>query len=159
MDNKLEPEHQWLQQLVGSWEFVAESSMGPDQPPMKSGGRETVRMLGDLWSIGEGEGQMPNGETGYTMMTIGYNPVTKRFVGSWVGSMMSHLWIYDGFLDQDRKVLTLESDCPDFSDETKLIKYRDIIEIKEANTRTLTSAMLGADGKWTEFMTATYTRT
>ncbi len=158
MDVKPEQEHQWLQQLVGSWEFVAEAHMGPDQPPMKSAGRETVRMLGELWSIGEGEGEMPDGNTGYTMMTLGYNPGTKRFVGSWVGSMMAHLWIYDGFLDDDRRILTLESDGPDFSNEGNLIKYRDVIEIIDENTRTLRSSSIDAEGNWTEFMKATYTR-
>ena len=152
------PEHQWLKQLVGDWEFVAEASMGPDQSPMKSSGSETVRMLGELWSVGEGQGEMPDGETGYTMMTIGYNPATKRFWGSWVGSMMTHLWIYDGFLDDDRKVLTLEAEGPDFSNEGKYIKYRDIIEIIDSNTRTLRSASIDAEGNWNEFMKATYTR-
>ncbi|TXT39001.1 MAG: ribulose kinase [Planctomycetota bacterium] len=54
-------EHQWLQRLVGEWTFEAECSMGPDQPPMKSTGSEVVRSLGGLWTIGEGQGEMPDG--------------------------------------------------------------------------------------------------
>ena len=48
-------EHQWLQQLVGKWTSETECSMGPDQPAMKTNGKETVRSLGGLWTIGEGE--------------------------------------------------------------------------------------------------------
>ena len=52
---KVEPqkEHQWLQKLVGTWSHEGECMMGPDQPPMKSSGSETVRSLGGLWTVGE----------------------------------------------------------------------------------------------------------
>lgn len=35
-------EHQWLQKLVGEWTYESEALMGPDQPPVKSTGTETV---------------------------------------------------------------------------------------------------------------------
>ena len=38
-------------------------------------------------------------------------------------------------------------------------KYKDVIEIKSADHRILTSFFLGDDGKWQEFMTAHYQRT
>ena len=44
---------------------------------------------------------------GTTLMTLGYDPRKKRFVGTFVGSMMTNLWIYDGELDKDERVLTL----------------------------------------------------
>jgi len=53
------PEHQWLQQLVGEWTFETECSMGPDQPPIKNAGRETVRSLGGFWTIGNGNSEDP----------------------------------------------------------------------------------------------------
>lgn len=55
------PQHRWLQQLIGEWEFTSECSCGPDAPPLKSKGSERVRTLGDLWVIGEGGGEMPGG--------------------------------------------------------------------------------------------------
>jgi hypothetical protein len=53
---KAEPqkEHDWLLNFVGEWTYEGECSMGPDQPPMKSGGSETVRALGSLWVVGDG---------------------------------------------------------------------------------------------------------
>lgn len=157
---KAEPqdEHRWLQQLVGRWTFESEASMGPGQPPMKSSGKETVRSLGGLWVVADGEGQMPEGGTADMMMTLGYDPKKGRFVGTWVGSMMTLMWAYDGFLDADRKVLTLEAEGPSFADESKTAKYRDIITLESADHRTLTSRALGEDGNWTEFMTAHYRR-
>jgi hypothetical protein len=37
-------------------------------------------------------------------------------------------------------------------------KYKDTIEIKSADHRTLSSSILGSDGKWQQFMTSHYRR-
>jgi hypothetical protein len=101
---------------------------------------------------------MPGGGIGITQMTLGYDPLKKRFVGTFIGSMMTHLWIYDGVLDAAGKVLTLDTEGPSFTDPTKMIKYQDIIEIKNADYRILSSQTLGEDGQWHPFMTAHYRR-
>lgn len=151
--------HRWLMQLVGEWDLEADAVMGPDQPPQKMYGKETVRPLGDLWIIAEGEGEMPaGGDVGYTRMTLGYDPNLGRFVGSWVGSMMTNQWIYEGELDAARKVLPLNTQGPAFDDQSKLGQFRDIIEIVGPNERLLRSEHLGPDGKWQQFMTARYRR-
>jgi hypothetical protein len=72
---------------------------------------------------------------------------------------MTHLWIYDGELDAAGKVLTLAAEGPSFTDQTKMAKYKDVIEIKSDDHRILTSHALGEDGNWTHFMTADYRRT
>jgi hypothetical protein len=151
-------EHQWLDQLVGEWTYENESVMGPDQPPMKFTGTDSVRSLGGLWAICEGRGDMPGGGTGYMIMTIGYDPATKRYVGSFIGSMMTHMWIYDGELDAAGKVLTLNAEGPSFSPEGGMANYQDIIEIVSPDHRILRSQFQNADGSWTQFMTAHYRR-
>src|SRR4030095_5276604 len=88
-------EHEWLTRLVGDWTMEAECSMGPDQPPMKSKAKETVRSIGGLWIVGEGIGSMPDGGPAITQITLGYDPTAKRFVGAWIGSMMTHMWLYN----------------------------------------------------------------
>ena len=61
MHAKPQKEHKWLEKLVGEWTSVAEMSMSPGEPPMKFNGTETVRPLGGLWILGEGEMEMPGG--------------------------------------------------------------------------------------------------
>ncbi len=151
-------EHHWLQQLVGEWTYEIEGTCEPGKPPEKSQGSESVRSLGGLWVLCEGRGDMPGGGVASTLMTLGYDPGKERYVGTWIGSMMDHLWIYDGTLDTARKALTLNSEGPSFSAEGKLAQYRDVIEFKSDDHRVLTSHVLGEDGTWHGFMTAHYRR-
>jgi hypothetical protein len=152
-------QHEWLQKLVGKWTYESECPMGPDKPVAKVKGSETVRSLGDAWVLCEGEGEMPGGGTGLMLMTLGYDPEKARFVGTWVGSMMNNLWVYEGELDASGNVLTLNSEGPDFTTKGKTAKYQDTIEITGPDTRTLTSRSPGPDGQWVQFMKATYRRT
>lgn len=161
---KAEPQeqHKWLSKLVGNWTIESDCQMGPDDKPMKTKGKESVRMLGDLWIVCEGEMEAPTGEVGKTMMTLGYDPKKKHFVGTWVGSMMHNMWVYEGDLDSAKKVLPLNTVGPDFlsgeKDSNKEAKYQDIIEIVDNDNRILRSQVQGADGKWVQIMTAHYKR-
>jgi hypothetical protein len=158
MNAEPQKEHQWLQKLVGDWSFENECIMGPDQPPSKHTGTETVRSIGGLWTIGEGSLAGPDGGTMTSIMTLGYDPQAKRFVGTFIASMMTYLWIYNGSLDAAGKVLTLDAEGPDFSGGPNLVKYQDSIEFVNDDHRILRSQLLGPDGKWNHFMTAHYRR-
>ena len=151
-------EHRWLQKFVGDWVYEGECLMGPDQPPEKNTGTESVRAIGELWIMGEGKGEMPGGEPATMFLTVGYDPQQKKYVGSWIGSMMTHLWVYEGALDESGKILTLESDGPDFVIEGKTARYRDTFEFASDDHRILRSSVRGDDGSWTTFMTSHYRR-
>jgi hypothetical protein len=151
-------EHHWLQKLVGDWTSEMEANMGPDQPPMKSQGTESVRSIGGLWIVAEGRGDMPDGQPATMIMTLGFEPRTGRYQGTWIGSMGNYLWVYDGELDAAGKVLTLNAEGPSFENPEQLKKYKDVIELKSDDHRILTSHLLGDDGKWCQFMTAHYRR-
>ena len=157
---KAEPqkEHQWLQQLVGDWTSEAEMAMGPGQPSTKSYGTERVRMVGGVWMVGEGEGEMPGGGTATMIMTLGYDVQRKKYLGTWIGSMMAYMWHYDGEMDASGRILTLSAEGPSMAGDGTMAKYQDIIEIKSKDHRTLSSRVLGPDGTWNHFMTAHYRR-
>jgi hypothetical protein len=153
-------EHLWLNKLLGEWAYEHDCSPAPDQPKEKFKGTETVRSLGGLWVVCEGSGNMPGGGTANTMLTLGYDPARQRYVGSWVGSMMTHMWTYEGALDPSGRVLTLNTEGPNFTPgATGLAKYQDVIEFLSDDHRTLTSRTLAPDGSWNTFMTAHYRRT
>src|SRR5262245_18998495 len=125
---------------------------------MKCTGAESVRSLGGLWTLGEGKSEMPGGAVAETLMTLGYDPAKGRFVGSFVGSMQTYLWPYDGALDKTGKKLILDAEGPSLTDESRMIKYQDTIEFINPDHRTLSSQFLGDDGEWVMFMTAHYRR-
>jgi Protein of unknown function (DUF1579) len=151
-------EHFWLQKLVGQWTIESECVMGPDQPPMKMTGREVVRSFGKLWTIGEGSSDTPEGGTCESIMTLGYDPQAKHFVGTFIASIMTHLWPYNGLLDASGRALTLNSIGPSFTGDGTMANYQDIIEFLSDDHRTLTAKVQAADGSWSQFMKSDYRR-
>jgi hypothetical protein len=151
-------QHRWLAKLVGDWTYESDCEAGPDQPEQKLTGTERVTGLGDLWVVCNGQGEMPGGGVARMMMTLGYDPARQKFVGTWVGSMMTHLWVYEGVLDAAQKVLTLSASGPSFADPTKTGQYQDVIEFQGDDHRTLTSRARKDDGTWAPFMVVHYRR-
>ncbi len=153
-----QPQHRWLRRLVGEWTYESDVPAQGNQPAHKVTGVERVRAIGDLWVVGEAQGEMPGAGIATSIITLGYNTDTKRFVGSWIGSMMTHLWVYDGELNAAEKVLTLTSQGPSMAGDGTLSTYQDIIEFKSDNHRVLTARVRQADGTWQQFMTMEYRR-
>ncbi len=153
---KPQKEHAWLHKMVGEWVAEGEGVMEPDQPPMKWTGTESVRSLGGLWVLAEGRGADPEDETATTLMTLGYDPQKQRFVGTFIGAMMTNLWVYEGVLDADERLLTLDTEGP--TAEGKMAKFQDIVEFVSDDHRILSSRLLGEDGQWRQVMTTHYRR-
>lgn len=149
-------EHEWLQRLVGRWTYEADCVMGPDQPPEKTSGEWNVRPLGGFWVIADGVGTSPDGETHHSVLTVGHDPQTKRFTGTFIASMMSKLWIYDGEFDSEGR-LVLAAMGPSFTGEGEAL-YHDVIELQGDDRFRFYARVQGADGGWTEFMSADYRR-
>jgi hypothetical protein len=159
MQAQPQKEHQWLKRLVGEWTYEVESTGGPAAGPEKSTGVESVRSVGELWVVAEGQGQMPGGGAAQTMLTLGYDPQKKQYVGTWLGSMMTHLWVYQGEVDGAGKTLTLDTEGPSMVAEARMAKYRERIEFESDDHRIFSSQMLTDDGQWRTIMTAHYRRT
>ena len=155
---KPQQEHEWLQQLVGDWDVEGECLMGPDQPPAKTTGTCSTRSLGGLWFLSEGSGEMPGGGTADSIITLGYDPQKQRYVGSFVASMMTHLWLYEGTLDASGKVLTLNAEGPSMAGDGSMAPYQDMVTIESKDHWILSSQAKGPDGQWFKFMTAHYRR-
>ena len=154
MTAEVRDEHRWLSKLVGEWTF---EGPGPAEGQTFVG-TEVVRPLGEIWVQCEGHGACgPEDGDSITMMTLGFDPARGRFQGTWIGSMMTHLWVYDGELDAASNTLTLESEGPNMSGEG-MGKYRDVIQFLSDDHRTLTSHTQGEDGSWAPFMTMHYHR-
>ena len=158
MKADLRPEHAWLEQLVGEWRYRGTCAIDDKGTEVIMEGREAVRSLGGAFVIGEGVVAMPDGEEARTLLTIGFDPKTGRFTGSWAGSMMTHFWIYDGWLDEAKRTLILESPGPSFAGDGGTSLYRDCFEIVGPDEKILHARVQEPDGTWREFMTSRYVR-
>jgi hypothetical protein len=98
---KPQAQHQWLDQLIGDWNIEHQCQM-PDGSISMTHGKMTCRTLGGMWLISESEGVSPEGESWSSILTVGFDPVLGRYVGTFVGSMMPNIWYYQGQLDESQ---------------------------------------------------------
>jgi len=158
MATKPVKEHEWLQQFVGDWRIETEMWMGPGQPTMRTDGTESVKSVGGLWAFGQGHSKMPDGKAMENYWTLGYDVSFKEYRGCWFASVSSHLWKQTGTLSADGKRMTLDCVGPNMVVDGETANYRDVVEVVDANHRTLTSYGPGETGEWQVYMKSTYTR-
>ena len=154
--SKPQKEHEWLQQLTGEWETETEIVVEPGKPPQKMKGSESNRAIGGYWVHSEHKGTA-DGVPFTGILTLGYDAEKKKYVGTWIDSMTSILWHYQGVVDAAGKILTLDAEGPDMEHSGKTAKFRETIEVKSKDQKVFTSA-IEKDGKWLTFLTSTYTR-
>jgi len=147
-------EHHWLQQLTGEWDTEVEAVVEPGQLPKQSKGTESIRPVGGYWVLSEIQGTCPIKNTPFTsFLTLGYDQDQAEFVGTWVDSMSSYLWKYEGTLDPARNALTLETEGPCPMAPEKHSRFREVIELKDKDHKVLTMSIQGADGGWVTMVT------
>ncbi len=150
-------EHEWLKQFVGEWEFEAETFMAPGQAPVKSTGTESTVAVGGYWILAQAKGTY-QGMPLSTAFTVGYDSQKKKYIGTWVDSFTSFLWIYDGSVDESGKTLTLNTEGPSPITPGKNGKYRETTEFKGKDERVFTSSFLDEKDQWQKLMSITYKR-
>lgn len=144
--------HQWLSRLEGTWENVMECRMGPDAEVERTTARMTCRMLGGLWLIAESLSESPEGPPFVSIMTVGYDPKKERYVGTFVASMMTFMWHYEGELDAEANKLPLHCRGPKF-DGSGMTDYCDTITIVSDDEWHFDGAFKGEDGQWQSLTT------
>lgn len=147
----------FLEGLVGEWSIEHEVVPGPGQEPVRFGGRESARLLGGRWLVAEGTREV-GGRTMTSILTVGYDSSRGYFVATYVDEMQGRLWMYEGSLDADERVLTLETEGPFMGDPNHLVPFRHVIERTEDGRWLTRTSILGPDGEWFEFGRSAYHR-
>lgn len=150
-------EHLWLKRFVGQWETATEIFMEPGNPPVHGKGSEQVKAVGDYWILSAGQGEMLGNTMNY-VMSLGFDPIAKKYTGTWIDSMTSHLWHYVGTLDAGGNILTLEAEGPCPKRPGEMTKFKDITEFKDGNHHTFVSMVQESDGQWTKVASGTARR-
>ncbi len=144
-------EHNWVQQYVGEWDVTSETTLEPGAEPMKMISTESARSIGPLWILDEGSADTEGGAFS-SVLTLGYDPEKKSFVGTWIDSVTPFLWTFAGQLDDEKKVLLLETEGPRWGEMGTSAKYRERHEFLSADHRTTASSIQNEDGSWFTFL-------
>ena len=145
-------EHEWLQRLAGEWEADLEVTAAPGQPPLKLKSTETTRPIGKLWILTQGETALPAMPFARAL-TLGYDTAKKKYVGTWVDSNSTYIGRYEGEMDAAGKTLTLAGEIPHPYDNVRLVKVREVIELKSPDEKVVTTSLQGDDGNWFTLVT------
>lgn len=151
MFDKPTKEHEFFNDMIGRWTFEHACTAAEDQPTASNIGKAIAKSYGGLWLIIECEGIAEPMGRWFSQFTLGYDPHKKKYHGTFVGSMMSHLWLYQGQVDDSGKRLVLDVQGPKMEGEG-LANYQDIFEIVDRDHWILRSQIQGDDGTWTQFM-------
>lgn len=107
--------HQLLSGLEGCWTTHTKAWMGGDKPPVESSGTcEQKMILGGRYLQQEYAGEMM-GEPFRGINLIGFDNQRQRFVSTWIDTMSTGIYYFEGPAGADGKTISQESryDDPD----------------------------------------------
>ncbi|MEQ8849342.1 DUF1579 domain-containing protein [Botrimarina sp.] len=146
------PEHELLQRFVGEWVVQSECVMEPGAAPVESRGTVSSQPLGERWVVNRM--RMHDGPTKVTgLQTIGYDSNKSKYVGTWVDTMLDHLWVYEGDYDEASQTLTLNTTGPNLMGGGETTLYRDSYRFVDGDHIESRSEAQGEGGEWVTFMT------
>ena len=133
-------EHELLKKDVGTWKAACKMWEIPGQPPMEFEGVETNRLLGGFWVISEFKGSMP-GMTYEGSGSFGYDPESKKYVGTWVSNIEATMSRMQGTYDEKTKTLTMVSQKMNDGQGGK-IQSKNVVVYQDENTRVMTMYLM-----------------
>jgi hypothetical protein len=139
-------EHEALKVFEGEWTFQGKFFMDPAQPPMEMNGSETSKMILNGWYLNSEVKSTFAGAPFEGRWTMTYSVLKKKYQASWIDSMMGHVFVSEGDVDATGKIFSLSGEGFD-PQTSKPIKERWVVEVKDADTHTMTFHSTGADGK------------
>jgi hypothetical protein len=148
--------HKMLASMAGSWKTKTKSWMEPNKPPMESTGTcEQKMLLGGRFLQQEFTGEMM-GRTFTGIGVTGYDNHTKKYVSTWIDSMGTAIYFFEGTASADGKIITQENRYDDPVNGP--MKWRSVTRIVDDNTQVF--EMYGTDkkGKEEKMMEIIYTR-
>jgi hypothetical protein len=149
--------HKLLHKDVGTWDATMKIWMQEDGEPLESKGSETNELLpGGMWLISRYNGDfagMPFTGVG----TVGYDPVEKKYIGTWVDTISPHLTILKGDYDPETKTMTTTAEGRDF-ESGEVMQSRHVSRYLDDNTRTFEMHAKDRGGKERKIMEIAYKR-
>jgi hypothetical protein len=148
--------HKRLASLAGSWTTKTRAWMEPDKPPMEGTGICEQKMLLD----GRYLQQEYTGEMMGSMFTginvIGYDNYTKKYVSTWIDSMSTGIYCFEGTASANGKTITQKTS---YNDPVRgPMVWRSVVRIVDSNTLKYEMYLTPKRGKEEKMMEMTVSR-
>ena len=148
-------EHKHLAQEAGVWDADVKFWMDPSAEPQVSKGVETNTMVGGFWMVSEFKSQMLGQPfTGHGQ--YGYDPVKKKYVGTWVDSMTPHLSILEGEVNEKGELVMISKAIDFMTKQESTSKM--ISRMNDDGTRHFEMHAPIGEGEWMKVMEIHYTK-
>jgi hypothetical protein len=144
------PEHEMLKEkFEGDWDASIDLMGG------KSKGTAHYKMgMGGFWLLSDFNADF-GGSKFEGKGATGYDPVKKKYVGTWIDSMTPHLLLNEGTFDKEGKTYTETGEMT--GPDGKVQKTKAVTEFKDKDSFIFTMSLV-ADGKEQKMLEITYTR-
>ena len=149
-------EHLRFTGYAGVWDVACSFYMDPSQPPMEVAGKETIEMFGAFWTQGLFECEM-FGQPFRGQATLGYDPIEKEYISTWIDTMSPTHFILKGNFDAEGKVLEMTGRGFDCHSQA-MTDYRTSEEHISPDERRFEMFMKLPDGNEVKVFTHHYTR-
>ena len=148
--------HKQMATMAGTWTTKTKAWMDPSQPPMESTGTCEQKVLLDGRFLqqectGDMMGQKFNG-----IGLMAYDNFTKKYKATWMDSMGTGLYVFEGTSSPDGKTINMTSNWDDPIEGP--MKVRTVTKIIDNNNQIFEMYGTGKLGKEIKMMEMTYTR-
>jgi hypothetical protein len=149
------PEHERLKKDVGVWDATIKNWGAPDTEAMEWTGVETNTLQpGGFWIISSFKGDFAGTEFCGNGAT-GFDPVKKKYVGTWVDSMTPVLMTTEGTFNPSTQELTMTGEMFD-PGSGKPARMRSVTKHNADGTRGMTMYMKPEGGDEYKMMEVAY---
>lgn len=149
------PEHARVTASAGTWDVDCSFFQGGPEP-MKVAAVEEIEAYGPFFTRSVFKGEM-YGMPYQGSSTLGYEPHTQNYVGTWIDSMTPQLFTFRGSMDETGKVLTMHTEQEDLW-AGGLAKYRTVETTESDDRRTFEMFMQTGDAPEIQLCKHVYTR-
>ena len=150
------PQHTLLASMVGTWSTKTKSWMDPKQPPMESGGSCDHTMLLDGRFLRQECTGLMMGQPFTGVGLNGYDNHTHKYVSTWMDSMGTGIYFFEGTANAEGNTITQLSSYDDPMEGH--MKLRAVTTIVDENSHIFEMFSTGKSGKETRMMEIMYTR-
>jgi hypothetical protein len=149
-------QHRLMASLAGSWTTRTKARTEPGKPPMETTGSCEQKMILDgRYLQQEYTGDMM-GETFTGINLIGYDNHTRKYVSTWVDSMSTAIYYFEGTASADGKTITQK--CSYDDPVRGPLVWRSLTRIVDDNTMEYEMYITPKGGKEVKEMEMTVTR-